>query len=143
MADTKTKTGAKAPANAAAKTPAEISGLMNAIYAEFTEKIAPALPPEHKYSAAMMKRGLEILAAYVNPDANPDARTDASRDESTDGFSFARHGHYSDAQLAKALRDRDPGLPGADELHKQLADNVQSRRRQANPNATLPSVKTL
>ena len=135
MADTKTKTGAKAPA----KTPVEISGLMNAIYAEFTEKIAPALPPEHKYSAAMMKRGLEILAAYVNPDA----RTDASRDESTDGFSFARHGHYSDAQLAKALRDRDLGLPGADELHKQLADNVQSRRRQANPNATLPSVKTL
>jgi len=113
----------------------QISGLVDALYAEFTEKMAPAMPPEHKYSAAMMKRGLEILAAYV--------AADNCTDNNTGGFSAARHDPYSDLELARALRQRDPGLPAADELHRLLADDVQSRRRQANPKAVLPSAQTL
>ena len=39
-------------------TTTQITGLIAALYADFTEKMAPALPPEQNYNAAMMKRGL-------------------------------------------------------------------------------------
>ena len=51
-------------------TTTEITRLIEAIYADFTDKIAPALPPEQNYNAAMMKRGLEILAASLRSEEN-------------------------------------------------------------------------
>lgn len=104
----------------------QITGLVMALYAEFTEKMAPALPQDQNYSAAMMKRGLEILAAYIRSEDN------------SDELSFSQQGVYSPARLAEALRNRDASVTASDELHKLLADDVHCRRRQANPGA--PSV---
>ena len=102
-------------------TTTQITGLVEAIYADFTEKMAPALPAEQNYNAAMMKRGLEILAAYIRSD------------DSCAQFNLSQQGVYSQAQLAKAIRNRDAAVAASDELHKLLADDVHRRRRKANP----------
>ena len=102
-------------------TTTQITGLIEAIYADFTEKMAPALPPEQNYNAAMMKRGLEILAAHIGSE------------NSATQFNLSQAEVYSPAQLAKALRTRDTTVAKSEGLHKLLAEDVQRRRRQANP----------
>lgn len=102
-------------------TTTQITGLIAALYADFTEKMAPALPPEQNYNAAMMKRGLEILAASLRSEENEDE------------VNLSQQGGYSPAQLAKALRHRDSAVTASDQLHKQLTDDVHRRRCQANP----------
>ena len=51
-------------------TTTQITGLIAALYADFTEKMAPAWPPEQNYNAARMKRGPEILAAHIASENN-------------------------------------------------------------------------
>lgn len=102
-------------------TTTQITGLIAALYADFTEKMAPALPPEQNYNAAMMKRGLEILAAHIASENNRKS------------FHVSQRCVYSAAELAKALRNRDSEMMAHQDLHKLLMDDVQYRRCQANP----------
>ena len=101
----------------------QITGLARAIYAEFTDKLAPALSAEHKYSTAMMKRGLEILIAHFQDD------------QKTDPSVVIQKNSYSPASLAKALRNRDKAVTGSADLHDRLEQDVSRRRKQANPKA--------
>ena len=110
---------------------AQITGLVEAMYAEFSEQMAPSLPPDQNYRAAMMKRGLEILAAHLRSEH---AVKDAS---------FSEQSGYSAAELAQALRNRDPAVMLSDKLHKLLAEDVQRRCAQANPNASISSAQNL
>ena len=102
-------------------TTTQITGLIEAIYADFTGKITPALPPEQNYNAAMMKRGLEILATSLRSEDNEDEVT------------FSQLRGCSPVQLAKALRHRDTAVTESEGLHKLLTDDVHRRRCQANP----------
>lgn len=101
----------------------QITGLVQAMYAEFTAKLAPALSADHKYSTAMMKRGLEILVAHFQTG------------QTTDSPLILQQDSYSAARLAKALRDRDIQAGVSDELHDRLTQDVRRRQKQANPKA--------
>lgn len=100
----------------------QITGLAKAMHAEFTQHIAPALSAEQKYSAAMMKRGLEILVAHLQTEQSADTASASPQDS------------LSPVRLARALRNREAaGLP--DDLQDYLAKDVCRRRQQANPGA--------
>ena len=104
------------------QTQDRITGLAKAMHAEFTQNLAPALSAEHKYSAAMMKRGLEILVAHLQAEQSADTASASPQDS------------LSPVRLARALRNREAGgLP--DDLRDQLAKDVSRRRKQANPGA--------
>ena len=104
---------------------AQIKGLVNAIYADFTEQIAPALPANQKYNAAMMKRRLEILAAHLRLDNEQQADS-----------RFTLSGQpFSRSQFARALRDRQDIAVSSDKLREDLKSDVMHRRWLANPKA--------
>lgn len=115
------------------QTQRQITGLIDAMMFEFTEHMMPALPADQNYRAAMMKRGLEILAAHV--------RTDHT-DHTGPRFSIPSQGDFSQTELADALRSRRLAGSASDDLHKQLAEDVDHRRRLANPKAKIKTSGT-
>ena len=100
----------------------QITGLVQAMYAEFTTKMAPALSADHKYSTAMMQRGLEILVAHFQTGQTADSALILQQDS------------YSAARLAKALRNRDKAVTGSADLHDRLEQDVRRRRKHGHHN---------
>ena len=106
------------------RTSSQIKGLIDALYADFTGQIASVLPENQKYNAAMIRRSLEILAAYLQ--LNNQGQADVE---------FKLSGQpFSRPQLAKALRARQDIGVSHDRLRENLKSDVMHRRWQANPN---------
>ena len=105
------------------RTSLQIKGLLDALYADFTGQIASALPENQKYSAAMMRRSLEILAAYLQL---------GNREQVDDRFKLSGQS-FSCFQLAKALRDRQDIGVSHEKLREDLKSDVMHRLWQANP----------
>ena len=105
------------------RTSSQIKGLIDALYADFTGQIESALPETKKYNAAMMRRGLEILAANLQLD---------NREQVDDRFKLSGQ-PFSRSQLAKALRDRQDIGVSHDNLREDLKSDVMHRSWQANP----------
>ena len=101
----------------------QIKGLVDALYADFTGQIASALTENQKYTAAMIRRSLEILAAHLQLD---------KREQADDKFKLSGR-TFSSSQLAKALRDRQDISVSNDKLREGLKSDVMRRRLQANP----------
>ena len=106
-------------------TSSQIKGLVDALYSDFTGKIASALPESQKYNVAMIKRSLEILAAHLQLD-NHEQVDDALK---LSGQLISR------SLLVKALRDRQDIGVSSDVLREELKSDVMHRRWQANPKA--------
>ena len=105
------------------RTSPQIKGLLDALYADFTGQIASALPEDQKYSAAMMRRSLEILAAYLQL---------GNREQGGDRFKLSGQ-PISRSRLAKALRDRQDIGASHEKLREDLKSDVMHRLWQANP----------
>ena len=105
------------------RTPSQIKGLIDALYADFTGQIASVLPENQKYNAAMIRRSIEILAAHLQLD---------NREQADVRFKLSGQ-PFSSPQLAKALRDRQDIGVSHDKLREDLKSDVMRRRWQANP----------